>query len=58
MDSVLTDVAKFKVNLSLKMWKMSDFECRVFVGIVFLKLLISGDFDTQSSLDFLEKGSN
>lgn len=58
MYSILTDVAKFKVNLSPRMWKMGDFEGSVFVGIVFLKLPICWDFDTQSSLEFLEKGSN
>lgn len=58
MYSILTDVAKFKVNLSSRMWKMGDFEGSVFVGIVFLKLPICWDFDTQSSLEFLEKGSN
>lgn len=37
---------------------MSDFEGSVFVGIVFLKLPICWDSDSQSSLEFLEKGSN
>lgn len=37
---------------------MGDFEGSVFVGIVFLKLPICWDFDTQSSLEFIEKGSN
>lgn len=37
---------------------MSDFEGSVYVGIVFRKLPICWDSDSQSSLEFLEKGSN